>query len=180
MKNFPSQVLKNEHDVIVQMYDIVTALNRTWEENTQDYINSVTQMIRFFREYSDRYHHYKEETILFEELRRHPDFTLGELVDVLEEHHVLFREYTREIIDMLQSGSFPEAQNILQKYIAQLMDHIAVEDEELFGLADHLFSEQELERIYFQFQDVDRELGVELKKDLERIPINMQKVFTKN
>ena len=47
------------------------------------------------------------------------------------------------------------------------MDHIAVENDELFVLAESLMDEDELETIFFKFKDIDMELGEDGKVKLE-------------
>ncbi|HQQ94273.1 MAG TPA: hemerythrin domain-containing protein [Bacteroidia bacterium] len=175
MTKNPSQVLKDEHTVIKKMQDIIYAIDLRWNNNPEKYEALVNKLIHFFREYSDRFHHHKEELVLFEEMRRHPDFALVEIIDVLEDHHEMFREYTREISRDLQAKNYERVQATLHKYIHQLLDHIAVEDDELFGMAEQVFSENELERIYFKFQDIDLELGEKVKKELEQYPSDIMK-----
>ena len=57
-------------------------------------------------------------------------------------------------------------QELLTGYINDLLDHIAVENDELFIMAESLFNEDELERMYFLFQDIDMELGQVRKQEL--------------
>ncbi|MDI1353611.1 MAG: hemerythrin domain-containing protein [bacterium] len=176
-ENDPSQLLKNEHKIIVQTESIILAMDGLWEKDAEKYAGMVKQLLHFFREYSDRYHHFKEESILFQEMRNHPDFMLSEIIDELEDHHVAFREYAREIAERLEEKEFKKSQLLIEKYIHQLLDHIAVEDDEFFIMADTLFSDVELEKLYFRFKDVDRALGEEAKKELEKIPGELQRAL---
>ena len=169
-ENDPSHLLKEEHVIIKQVENIIYAMDRLWEKDPLNYSDMVTKLLRFFKEYSDQFHHQKEEAILFKEMRDHPDFMLGEIIGELEQHHAAFRNYTREIAAQLAEGQYKKAQLILEKYIHQLLDHIAVEDDEFFSMAETLFNKGELEKLYFRFKDVDRNLGEEAKKELEKIP----------
>ncbi len=47
------------------------------------------------------------------------------------------------------------------------MDHIAVENDEVFQAAETLFSEDEMEKMYYQCLDSDAELGNSTKAELE-------------
>ena len=53
-----------------------------------------------------------------------------------------------------------------------LLDHIAVENDELFVLTENIISEDELEKIYFLFEDLDREMGLDKKLKLESLVLN--------
>lgn len=166
--NNPIKVMYDEHDIIKKSEKTIINIDVLWEEDATRYIEIVTQLIEFFRNYSDGYHHHKEEGILFPAIKNHPDFVLQEMIDEFNEHHDMFRNYTNDIMKALDNNEFPKSYNLLQEYFNDLLDHIAAEDEELFVLAENLLSEDELETMYFKFQDVDRELGLERKKEFEK------------
>ena len=170
MENNPSQMLMGEHEIIKKSENIIQAMYKLWEKDPEKYKANVTRMLYFFKEYSDKFHHYKEEEVLFPEMRNHPDFVLDEIIDELEEHHVMFREYAKDIKRLIETNELEKAHETLNKYISNLLDHIAVEDDELFSMAESLFNADEFEKIYFKFKDIDRELGEKLKDELEKIP----------
>ena len=81
----------------------------------------------------------------------------------------MFREYAADIKGCIENDQLENAHDILNIYIHNLLDHIAIEDDELFSMAESIFSPKEFENIYFKFQDIDRELGIDYKEDLEKI-----------
>jgi hemerythrin-like domain-containing protein len=172
MEGSPIQVMYKEHEIITQAEYNIKALFHTWIDKPEEYVSEVKRLISFFKEYADKMHHMKEENVLFPALRDCDEFTLDELLSELEAHHERFREYTGKILQDLSAGDYAEAWTILKEYCNDLLDHIAVENDELFVLAEALLSAQELERIYFKFQDVDREMGLDRKKELEDIVLN--------
>ncbi|HEX5625468.1 MAG TPA: hemerythrin domain-containing protein [Saprospiraceae bacterium] len=162
----PIQYLMQEHEVITGTMPLVNRLDRLWETDPAQYEQSIRYLLDFYRAYADRYHHRKEEDILFEALRELPDFTLDEIIDELESHHESFRERIQGIDAALDESRFQEAQGRLSEYLGLLLDHIAIEDDELFVMAENLFKEQDLENMYFRFLDSDAELGMKDKQDL--------------
>ena len=177
MENNPAEMLLDEHEIIKSVENTIYAMDLLWEKDPEKYKSLISRMLYFFKEYSDRFHHYKEEQILFPEMRNHPDFLLSEILDELEDHHKMFREYTAEIIDLMEQNQFEKAHAILKKYINNLLDHIAVENDELFSMAENLFSKNQFESIYFRCKDIDRELGEAYKKDLEKIPQELKEAL---
>lgn len=165
-KHNPIQVLLDEHDIIAAAEDIVRSLRNSWEKNAEAYAEKVRRLLAFFREYSDQFHHHKEEAVLFKKLRENPDFMLHDIIGELENHHEMFRECVAEIEASLRQKGWAETQHILEGYMNDLLDHIAVENDELFGMAESVFSKDELEHIYFLFEDIDRDLGLERKRQL--------------
>ena len=171
MDNNPILTMLNEHEIISNACNVIEKINGLWESDPLEYSKKVNQLILFFKEYSDGFHHHKEECILFPALRKCPDFTLSELLDELEMHHEDFREYTVEIEEYIEEEKFERSYEILKNYASDLLDHIGAENDELFVLAESLLTESELETIFFKFKDVDIERGVNRKLELESIII---------
>ncbi len=166
MNNHPNEHLFAEHDVISGVEVLVPLLDGYWNINSEIYEEAIRSLLTFFREYADNFHHYKEEQVLFPKMNRHPDFSQHELIAELEDHHVLFRGYLSSVETSLQEKNYEKVQTILRTYVNELLDHIGAENDELFVMAETLFSEAEMEAIYFAFKDVDRELGEEKKQRL--------------
>ena len=169
MNHNPVNVLLHEHDIIVSLLNKVNDLGKHIN-NKEYYVEQMNNVLSFLKNYSDGYHHKKEEEILFPALQDHPDFHLSAMIDELNEHHESFREYTRDIEECIGEGNLEKAQTILEKYTSDLSDHIAIENDELFVLAENLFTEDELEKMYFHFQDSDMELGTSEKEEMEKFP----------
>lgn len=165
-ENNPIQVLIDEHEVISSVEGIIQSLEKDWETDEEKYAEKVKLLLSFFREYSDSFHHHKEEEVLFKELNDNPDFMLSEIITELEEHHEMFRDTVGEIQETVDKKKWPNVQTLLYRYINDLLDHIAVENDELYITAENLFSEDELERMYFLFEDIDIKLGKERKQEL--------------
>ncbi|MCP4458342.1 MAG: hypothetical protein GY816_10025 [Cytophagales bacterium] len=171
MENNPIEVMYTEHDIIIKAENIIDKINTLWEENEQGYVDTVSQLVEFFREYADGYHHRKEEDVLFPAISDHPDFVLQEIIEEFEQHHEDFRDYTKEIVEAIEGKDYSKSHELLREYINDLLDHIAAENEELFVLAESLLDEGELETIFFKFKDIDLELGEDRKAELEKMLI---------
>lgn len=162
----PIDILTSEHDVISSAEDFIHSNENLWTGDAAGYENAVRNLLEFFRQYSDKFHHHKEEEVLFPEMSAHPEFMLQEIISELEEHHDLFREYVAKIDKAFNEGQWEKVQILLKQYMNDLLDHIAVENDELFVIAEGLFTEGESERMYFRFMDIDAELGLERKQEL--------------
>jgi hemerythrin-like domain-containing protein len=174
----PLHVLYAEHEVIVGAVDIVKKAGKLLPGAEPTYDQLVKKLIRFFRMYADKYHHYKEEEILFPEMGKKSHMLEEGIIAEMLENHSDFRDMVGRIEVMVNKGEYTDAQQLLLAYTEMLLDHIAVENDELFQMAETLFTRDELEKIHFRFEDCDSELASgtdvqvskpELLKELEEI-----------
>ena len=178
MNNNPIEYLIAEHDVISHVENLVPHLEGYRNINKEAYEEAMQSLITFFREYADKFHHYKEEQVLFPKLNAHHNFSQQELITELEDHHELFREYLSSIETFLQEKNYEQVQAILKKYINELLDHIAAENDELFVMAESLFNDDEIESMYFSFKDIDREFGEDKKQQLAETIEQIERILS--
>lgn len=172
--NDPITLLLHEHEIISSARDVITEADRLWIKDEESYEEVLRALMFFFGKYSDGFHHQKEEMALFPALKNHPDFHPQELLDELENHHRIFRDRIGRMQRALDDKKFEDVQSELTAYWNELLDHMAVENDELFVMTESLLGEADLERMYFRFKDIDHELGEDLKKELESTPAKLK------
>ncbi len=131
------------------------------------YESTIRQLIDFFVKYSDGYHHHKEELLLFPEMGHKNELLQNGILLEMFENHDDFRSMVKDIRQSLDSKSYMNVQKLIEKYTSALLDHIAVENDEVFQMAEVLFTAAELEKMYFDFMDVDSNLGTSEKRAWE-------------
>jgi hemerythrin-like domain-containing protein len=156
------ELLNREHDIIkAKLAEARSAMQN--EGN----LNEMIFYVEFFRNYADGYHHHKEEEILFPEMCRRNELLEGGVIEEMLQNHADFRDMLRNLETAVKNGDRAAARAQLETYGEALLDHIAVEDDEVFQMAASLFSDHEIENIYFRFLDVDRERGDAVKSNWE-------------
>lgn len=166
MKN-PIKILLQEHDLILSAVDIARQADKLLTKKGEAaYVTVMRQLINFFRNYADHYHHYKEEKILFQEMNKKNELLEEGVIKEMLENHEDFRYMITSIENFLNNKDYMRAQQQLTIYTEALLDHIAVENDEVFQMAETLFEKDELEKLYFRFEDCDREIGEEKKAEL--------------
>ena len=154
------KLLFEEHSIIVNAIDVARQAGSLIGKDDEQYERTVRKLIQFFRQYADGFHHHKEEEILFPEMAKKNEL-LGEgVIKEMFEHHEDFREMIKGIEKFLDAKEYSSAQLQLKLYTEALLDHIAVENDEVFQMAESIFDEKELDRINFRFQDCDNSLGI--------------------
>ncbi|MEI8280138.1 MAG: hemerythrin domain-containing protein [Bacteroidota bacterium] len=159
------KILFDEHEIIVNAIDTAKSASSLIGKDDDLYVNIIRQLITFFKTYADQFHHYKEEVILFPEMSKRNELIAEGVIKEMFENHEDFREMIRNIESHLNVKEFKAAQSLLEKYTEALLDHIAVENDEVFPIAETILDNAELEMIFYRFQDCDRDLGNILKQD---------------
>ncbi|MBI2271167.1 MAG: hemerythrin domain-containing protein [Bacteroidetes bacterium] len=159
----PIKTLYNEHETIVLAIDIAGKLDSLLVKDETRYITILSQLIKFFKCYADQYHHRKEEDILFPEMNKKNELLADGVIKEMFENHEDFRGLIRNIEAFLGKKDYLRVQQQLRIYTEALLDHIAVENDEVFQMAETLLTKEELEKIYFRFEDCDRAIGEQQK-----------------
>ncbi len=165
--NNPIDVLLCEHEIILCAIKKTLLFEPLIENDKTMFKAELKKMIVFFRNYADKYHHAKEEDILFPEMNKKNEILSDGVIKEMFDNHENFREHLLQVELFLKDNEFKMAFSEFEKYASALKDHIAVENEEVFQIAETLFDERELEKIYFKFMDSDSEIGSEEKLQFE-------------
>lgn len=158
MKN-PIQVLLDEHEIIVSATDLAKQADQLIETDPANYETVIRKLISFFRLYADQYHHYKEERILFPEMNKKNELLEDGVIKEMMENHEDFRSMIKGVEFFLDRRDYTKARQQLHIYTEALLDHIAVENDEVFQMAETLMNAAELEKMYFKFEDCDEEIA---------------------
>ncbi len=175
MTNPNIKILYDEHEIIVNAIDVAKQMKPLLEKNTELYETMLRKLILFFRNYADKYHHFKEEEILFPEMNRRNELLEDGVIKEMLENHADFREMIGDIEKNLNDHNYAKANEILVKYTEALLDHIAVENDEVFQMAESIFDNAELEKIGFRFMDCDRDLGEAKKEELKEMTAELRR-----
>jgi len=173
----PIKVLYDEHEVIISAIEITKDAGKLISQNEIAYEMLIRDLLNFFKLYADQYHHNKEEKILFPEMNKKNELLEDGVIKEMLDNHEDFRSMIADIETLLDKKDYLSTQKKLQIYTEALLDHIAVENDEVFQMAETLFDAAELEKIYFRFDDSDREVGGEKKIELLNQLKEMQKIL---
>ncbi len=158
----PRDALREEHGVTMKM---LAALQRVIievmdlkEGETKD----LKALIQFFEVYVDRYHHGKEEQVLFPALSRTRTAGIDSLIGSLMEDHSEARTSMEQIkSNALTFYSCSEAdrhefRERADRYVDLVRKHIRKENSELLPLIEEKLSETERLQMAGQFHDVEK------------------------
>jgi len=131
------------------------------------------QAVAFIKGFADRWHHGKEEDLLFPAMEEAGISGEGGPIGVMLVEHVEGRNYVKgmsEAIERYGAGdrqAWSEFVTNGRNYIALLQQHIFKEDNILYPMADMRLTEKRQEELSEQFEVVEREkLGIAKREEL--------------
>lgn len=159
----PTDQLKAEHRAIERMLSVLECVCNDIEAGKPIDPEHLVQMLTFFTEFADRFHHAKEEDLLFPELvlagLPADDAPLAPFLD----EHIAGRGHIgrmRAAIVEYRAGDSAAAATIVangRTYIDLLRDHIKKEDQMLFPIADSRLAADQQARLARGFAAVERD-----------------------
>jgi hemerythrin-like domain-containing protein len=147
--------------------EVVKILDVESEEGRQLILNGVD----FIRSYADKYHHAKEEEILFEYFDKNLD-----ILQVIYEDHRQARRHVQAILEALGRRDRESIGEHLSAYGELLAEHIKKEDEILYPWMERNLSMTQIGELFSRFNKADQQAGDSPEKYEEFINTVEEKV----
>ena len=146
----PMKNLVEEHVLIKKWIDLIPKILERFDVESEEDRRLVLDGVNFIRSYADRFHHAKEEEILF----RYFDEGL-DVIKVMLEDHVKARGHVKAIVEAVERKNRSGVVNHLNAYRELLMDHIRREDEILYPWMDRNLSVKQVGELFSKFNEAD-------------------------
>lgn len=155
----PIKKLVNEHVVIKKLVALIPRIVDNINLELEQDRETVRLSVDFIRNYADKYHHAKEEEILFKCFDENLD-----IINVMCQDHESARNHVKEILIGLREKNKEVVSEHLIAYHELLSEHIKKEDEILYPWLDRNLSDTQIGELYSKFNKVDEEFGDVPKK----------------
>ena len=160
----PVDILINEHKLILRAVEIIKKETQRMQSNNNIDPSFITTAVDFFRTYADRFHHGKEEGILFNQLSqkemRETDNKI--MIELMAEHAI-----ARRTVNALENAKiqyiFSKKDNLakilgsLNAIIELYPMHIEKEDKHFFYPSMEYFTEIEQDQMIADFVTFNQE-----------------------
>ncbi len=167
----PMKILVDEHTFIKQLLSKIQFLIKELEETPENGRELVKKGVDFIRSYADKFHHAKEEDILFKYFDENLD-----ILKVMHEDHEAGRGYVRKIVEGLENENSKMISENLQRYKDLLTEHIKKEDEILYPWLDKNLTTNQVGELFSKFQEVKKQFG-DKPKEYEEFVQNLQNII---
>lgn len=155
----PMKRLVDEHVLIKRWIALIPAVVENLDLETDEGRQLILDGIDIIQSYADRYHHAKEEDILFKYFDEN-----SPIVQAMYEDHTTGRGHVKAIIKALEGKDKISLSEHLMAYRDLLTGHIKREDEILFPWMDRNLTTTQVDELLSKFNEVDRKMGFSPEK----------------
>jgi hemerythrin-like domain-containing protein len=163
----PIRMLVDEHVTIKRWLALVPRVGEALRQGAPGSADAAWSGIGFLRAFADRYHHAKEEEVLFGR------FDGGiEILSSMRAEHEVARSLVRSAASALDGGDLTVAAEDLRAHGELLIEHIRKEDEILFPWMDGRLGTSEVGTLYAAFSGIEASFADErstLLASIERL-----------
>jgi len=150
----PMKKLVDEHTVIKRLLAIIPGLIDSLDLETEDGRQVVRDSVDFIRSYADKYHHAKEEDILFGYFDENQD-----IIKTMRLDHETGRGHVRAVLLALDENDKEGISEHLNAYRELLTEHIAKEDGILFPWMDRNLTTRQVGELFTRFNEKELDFG---------------------
>lgn len=155
----PMKKLVDEHTLIKKLVALIPELIEDLDVNSEEGRRLILDSIDFIRSYADKYHHAKEEEVLFKYFDEGLD-----ILKVIHEDHKTARAHVRTVIEAVDKKDKRQVTEHLNAYRELLQEHIKKEDEILYPWMDRNLSVKQVGELFAKFIEIDKEFEDTPKK----------------
>lgn len=149
----PLAKLIDEHKLIKRLLALIPAISDKLDLLKLDNREWVLSIVDFIQNYADKFHHAKEEDILFAYFDSSID-----IIQVMLNDHNSGRSYVKAMLEAVDEQNTEKASVYLLKYRELLTEHIKKEDEILYPWMDRNMDMSTVGKMYAQFMNVDNKM----------------------
>lgn len=156
----PIKKLVDEHIVIKKWLDLIPDVLETIDIGSNVGERLILDSLDFVRFYADKFHHAKEEDILF----GYTDKNLDIIKTILRDHETA-RSHVKAISEAVKSKDRGDIVRHLSAYRDLLKEHIKKEDEILYPWIDRNLSTRQVGELFAKFDEAEARMD---KKMIDR------------
>jgi len=168
----PVKKLVDEHVLIKRLLALIPSIVEFTESSLKVDKNLILGCVDFIRTYADKYHHMKEEDILFKYIDEK-----AEIIQVMYKDHDIGRGYVRQAVEGAEKNNKTQVKENLLAYRELLTQHIKKEDEILYPWIDRQLSTTQVGEMFRKCSEADASVGDELPKKYEKFIVELEEKF---
>ncbi|MBM4053936.1 MAG: hypothetical protein FJ264_04515 [Planctomycetes bacterium] len=170
----PVKKLVDEHVLIKRLLALIPSIVSYIEKSAKVDKDLVLRCVDFIRNYADKYHHMKEEDILFKYVDEN-----AEIIQIMYKDHDTGRNHIRQVVEGAESGNKAQIKEHIFGYRDLLTQHIKKEDEILYPWIDRQLSDTQVGEMFRKCNEADASVGDALPRKYENFIKELEGKFQK-
>ncbi len=151
-----TKILSDEHRHILKVAGALKKETEALMDGKQLDSGFFTRAVDFIRNYADKFHHAKEEDILFVEFCNNLENAHCNPVEQMLYEHDTGRNYVRKLEDAVRRKSVPDVIENARGYALLIEDHIYKEDNILYPMTEQAIPAGMHEAMLEKFKEAER------------------------
>src|SRR3989338_2339818 len=170
----PIKKLVDEHVLIKRLIALIDPLCEHINKSKEVDSLLVLDCVDFIRNYADKYHHMKEEDVLFKKTAEGLD-----IITVMLEDHIIGRNHVKQVVEGAEKRNKQQIVEHIQGYKELLTQHIKKEDEILYPWIDRGLSTADVGRLYEEFNQKDATLPSDFEVKYQDLVAKVEGILKK-
>jgi len=175
----PLETLRNEHGLIRQFLDNLALAVTKLEDEERPPKEFFEMAVQFARTFADKFHHIKEEHVMFVRLAQKNNGAIDGQIESLRHQHDRGRNYISAIAEALDGyaeGRPIQVSDVLENtaaYISLLRNHIHKEDHVFFPMVEKELSDEEQDELQSEFDKARRKADDDTFETNHKLVVDM-------
>lgn len=159
------EILVNEHSLIRRFLENLTLAEEKLQSGEKPPREFFDKAVEFARTFADRFHHFKEEQVMFVRLAQKKGGDIDGKIDMLKYQHDRGRNFVNDMansLDGYEGDDHIKVTSLLESmaaYISLLRHHIHMEDHVFFPMVESSMSEEEKQGLLTEFDKEEKKSG---------------------
>lgn len=170
----PIKKLVEEHTLIKRWIALIPQVVKHLEVESDGNLKMISDGADFIRNYADKFHHAKEEDILFKYFDENLD-----MIKAMLEDHEKGRRHVKALIESAERGDRAGISQHLLAYRDLITEHIKKDDEILYPWMDRNLSVNQVGQLYSRFIEVDEAKGEAVTEKCKKFIIGLEEKISK-
>jgi len=180
----PIETLSNEHGLIRHYLNVLALAESKIQEGQHPPREFFDKAVEFARGFADRFHHFKEEHVMFVRLAQKRKGEIDGQLDTLRYQHERGRNLIGGIaraVEGYAAGDMMKTADLLENmaaYISLLRHHIHIEDHVFYPMALEELSAEEMAALGEEFRKERERQGGEIFEVCHKLIVDMSSMLT--
>ena len=155
------KILSDEHKNILKVIDSMLKECDSLKSGKEINSKFFKSAIKFVREYADKFHHLKEEDILFVEMCKDPTQMHCNPTEQMLFEHEMGRNFIKELEKGVEEKNKDKIIENARGYSSLLQEHISKEDNILYPLANQALNQATKKEMLEKFKQIEKKFTKE-------------------